>query len=114
MRERQRTDHSSEPARLGVLTRECQVRLLNCSVSGCLFETKHRLEVGAVASIRVVWNGRELVDDVQVVRCQSIAGAGGVYHVGAKFLWNHPLHSRALRGALRMPVQPQPSEGTAP
>jgi len=71
-----------------------------------LIETKSRLEIGAIASIRVVINGRELVDDLQIVRCQSIAGAGALYHVGAKFLWTHPLDDRALRGALHTAAQP--------
>jgi len=112
MRERQQLESSNVPEGLGVLTRECHVRVLNCSVSGCLIETNSRLEVGAIASVRVVINGRELVDDVQIVRCQSIAGAGALYQAGLKFLWTHPLDSRALRGALRMPLQP-PSEVSA-
>ena len=60
---------------LGVLTRERHVRLLNCSVSGCLLETKSRVPVGTIASIRVTIEGRELTDEVQIVRCQPIAGA---------------------------------------
>ena len=84
---------------LGVLTRERRVRLLNCSVTGCLIETNWRLQVGAIASIRVIIDGRELADDVQIVRCQPIAGAGDTYHVGAQFLWTQPLGTRSLRGA---------------
>ena len=45
---------------LGVLTRERHVRLLNCSVSGCLLETNCRFPVGVIASIRVTIEGREL------------------------------------------------------
>lgn len=86
---------------LGVLTRERQIRLLNCSVSGCLLETNCRLPVGATASIRVTIEGRELRDDVTVVRCQQIAGAGDTYHVGAQFLWTQPLVRESLRSALR-------------
>jgi len=89
------------PDQLGVLTRERQVRLLNCSVSGCLLETGCRLPVGAIASIRVSIEGRELSDDVQIVRCQPIAGAGETYHVGAQFLWTQPLDNQSLRSALR-------------
>jgi hypothetical protein len=87
---------------LGVLTRERQVRLLNCSVSGCLFETNCRLPIGAIASVRVIIDGREMTDDVQVMRCQPIAGAGETYHVGAHFLWTRPLGSESLRRALRV------------
>jgi hypothetical protein len=86
---------------LGVLTRERQVRLLNCSVSGCLLETNSRVPVGAIASIRIAIDGRELSDDVQIVRCQPIAGAGERYHVGAQFLWTQPLVKQSLRSALR-------------
>jgi hypothetical protein len=95
-------DGHDEQSQLGVLTRERPVRLLNCSVSGCLIETNWRLQIGAIASIRVVINGRELADDVQIVRCQPIAGAGDTFHVGAQFLWTRPLHGRSLRGAHRL------------
>jgi hypothetical protein len=88
---------------LGILTRERLVRLLNCSVSGCLIETSWRLQVGAIASIRVTIGGHEFADDVQIVRCQPIAGAGERFHVGAQFLWTQPLHTRSLRGAARNP-----------
>jgi hypothetical protein len=94
-------EDSTVVEQLGVLTREREVRLLNCSISGCLLETASRIDVGAIASIRVTLDGRELVDDVQIVRCQPIAGAGDRYHVGAQFLWTQPLHERCLRGALR-------------
>jgi PilZ domain-containing protein len=89
------------PDQLGVLTRERQIRLLNCSVSGCLLETSCRLPVGAIVSLRVTIEGRELTDDVQIVRCQPIAGAGETYHVGAEFLWTQPLDRQSLRSALR-------------
>jgi hypothetical protein len=93
------------PDQLGVLTRERHVRLLNCSVSGCLLETSCRLPVGATAIIRVTIEGRELSDEVQIVRCQPIAGAGDTYHVGAQFLWTLPLSRQSLRSALRASVR---------
>jgi hypothetical protein len=97
----QPTEDATLPEHLGVLTRERLVRVLNCSVSGCLIETNWRIQVGSIASIRVVIDGRELTDDVQVVRCQPIAGAGETFHVGAQFLWTRPLERGSLRGALR-------------
>jgi hypothetical protein len=89
------------PDQLGVMTRERQVRLLNCSVSGCLLETRCQIPVGATALIRVIIEGQELTDEVQIVRCQPIAGAGDTYHVGAQFLWTQPLSRQSLRRALR-------------
>lgn len=103
---------------LGVLTHERHVRLLNCSVSGCLLETNYQLPVGAIASIRVTIEGRELTDDVQLVRCQPIAGAGDTYHVGAQFLWTRPLVAQSLRSALRLArgesLTISVSDGTSP
>ena len=100
MRHDPSADPGSSAERLGVLTRVCQMRVLNCSVSGCLLETDRRFDIGAIASIRVVIDGRELVDDVQIVRCQPIAGAGSVYHIGAEFLWTSPPGARSIRAAL--------------
>ena len=94
---------------LGVLTREFHVRILNCSSSGCLVETNARIEVGTIGSLRLVIAGDEFVDDVMVVRCQSIEGAGSVYHVGAKFLWIDPPGRHTLRGAMRHGVGTQPA-----
>lgn len=99
---------SSADQQLGMLTRERRVRLVNCSVSGCLIETSWRLQVGAIASIRVTIDGRELDDDVQIVRCQPIAGAGERFYIGAQFLWTRPLHTRSLRGAARIPSPDAP------
>jgi hypothetical protein len=99
----QAADDSNVDEQLGVLTRERRVRLVNSSVSGCLIETNWRVPVGAIASIRVTIDGRELADDVQIVRCQPIAGAGDKFHLGAQFLWTRPLHNESLRGASRNP-----------
>jgi len=83
--------------RLGVATRELRVRVLNCSPSGCLLETDTRLDVGVTASLRVLIHGEEFCDDVAVVRCQLVEGAGALYQVGVRFLWTSPPSRRALR-----------------
>ena len=82
---------------IAVLTRDVQVRVVNCSLSGCLLETPTRMEPGTTGSLRMTIDGSEFTDDVQVVRCQLIEGAGALYQVGVRFLWTtHP-----NRGALR-------------
>ena len=43
---------------------------------------------------------RKYEDEVQVLRCQEIAGAGSVYHLGMQFLWTAPPHERSIRHAL--------------
>ena len=82
-----------------VLTRELHVRVINVSVSGCLVESHQRLDVGAVATLRVVLGGQEYTDDVQILRCQVIRG-GSVHHLGAQFLWTTPPHDRSIRHAV--------------
>jgi hypothetical protein len=86
---------------LGVLSKEFRVRVLNCSSSGCLVESSSRMEVGTVGTLRVILDGNELIEDVQVVRCQQIEGAGSMYHVGAQFLWTDSPDRRSLRRAMR-------------
>ncbi len=102
---------SERPAseRLGVLARDFQARMLNFSPSGCLLETNAPLEVGTVGTLRFVIDGREFADDLQVVRCQSIEGAGSLYQIGARFLWTMGASSRdSLRHALSLPPRERP------
>jgi hypothetical protein len=95
-----------------VLTRELQIRVVNCSLSGCLFETSTRLPVGTVAALTLRIDGHEFEDDVRVTRCDGIAGAGERYHIGAEFLWTALPSRRSLRFAMQqrlttpMGVQP--------
>ena len=86
---------------LGALTRELRVRVLDISGSGCLIESQRRLEVGAVATLRVHFGGEEYDDDIQVVRCQAIRGAGSLYHVAVRFLQTTPGHAGSVRHAVR-------------
>ena len=72
---------------LGVIGRDFQARLVNYSPSGCLFETNVRLAVGTIGTLTFTIDGRQLADDIQVVRCQPIEGAGSMFQVGARFLW---------------------------
>src|SRR4029078_10848061 len=72
--------------RVGVLARDFAIRSLNCSPTGCLLEMSSPIEVGTIGSLRLVIDGHECADHVQVVRCQSIEGAG-LFQVGVRFLW---------------------------
>ena len=89
--------------RLGLLAREFEARMVNYSASGCLLETNTRIEVGTVGTLRLVIDGRELTEDVQVVRCQPIEGAGSLFQVGARFLWPMAPGRNSLRLALGAP-----------
>jgi len=105
MIEREQTPASPRLDCVGVLTREFHVRILNYSPSGCLVETNARVDVGTIGSLRFVIDGSEFADDVQVVRCQPIEGAGALYHVGARFLWTVAPGKGTLRRALERPKE---------
>jgi hypothetical protein len=83
-------------AMLAVLTHQILVHILNCSSSGCLVEAHAQLESGVVGSLRLMIEGQELVDDLQVVRCQAIPGSSA-YQIGAEFLWTAPPTRQSLR-----------------
>ena len=96
------TDESlSGPVSLAVLTRELRIRVVNCSLSGVLFESTASLPVGTVAALTLWIGGHELTDDVRVVRCQAIAGAGQTYHIGAELLWTGIPGRHSLRLAMQ-------------
>lgn len=98
-------DYRNPPARsaesLGVLTRELRIRIVNCSLSGVLLEADAPLPVGTVAALTLSIGEQEFKDDVRVVRCQPIAGAGSLYHIGAELLWTCVPGSGSLRLALQ-------------
>jgi PilZ domain-containing protein len=95
--------------RLAALARDIQARILNYSPSGCLLETNVRLDVGTIGRVRFVIDGRELADDVQVMRCQAIEGAGSLYQVGARFLWTIAPGKGTVRHALGLTQTPAES-----
>jgi hypothetical protein len=105
MMERAESSAATSGDPVGVLTREFWARLLNFSPSGCLVETNMRVEVGTIGSLQFVFDGNEFVDDVQVVRCQQIEGAGSLYQVGARFLWTAAAGRGTLRSALEQSSQ---------
>jgi hypothetical protein len=91
---------------LGLLTREVSVRMINLSHSGCLVECSHQIEAGTVGTMRLTIDGREYVENVQVMRCRRIEGAGDTYHVGVRFVWTSLSRQRSLSRAIgRSPHQ---------
>lgn len=88
------------PDGVAILTREFRIRILDYSPSGCLIETNARVDVGTIGSLHFLIDGNEYVDDIQVVRCQAIEGAGSLYRVGARFLWTVSPGKGTLRRAL--------------
>jgi hypothetical protein len=86
--------------RLAVIAREFAVRLVNCSRAGCLFEADRAIDPGTVGTLSLVIDGHELADHILVVRCQPIAGAGPVHHIGARLLWVETPTAHTIRRGL--------------
>jgi hypothetical protein len=84
----------------GVVTRSVPVRVPNCSASGCLLETHLSLEAGTIGSIELWMGDENLFDEVRIVRCQGIQGAGALFHLGAEFLWTSAPARSSLRRAM--------------
>lgn len=91
----------AESSELIALATDIHVRVLNISGAGCLVETKRPLEIGSVATLRIQFAGGDFEDTVQIVRCQQITGAGGVFHLGANFLTTTPPSIESLRYLVR-------------
>lgn len=85
---------------VAVLGREVPVRLIDISGSGCLLESRSRLEKGTTGTLRVVYEAQEFSDDVRIIRCRAGEGAGNLYYVGAEFLWTTSPTERSLRRVL--------------
>ena len=82
------------------LVRDLVWRVLDISPSGCLIESRRRLDVGTVGRLHLKFGDETCVDDVEVVRCDAIEGVRSLYHVGARFLPTTPRHVGSIRHAV--------------
>jgi hypothetical protein len=97
------THESGSPA---VLMREHQMRIIDVSRSGCLIESRQRVEEGTVGRLRFKLGHEECSDDVEVVRCDPAVGLGQVvYHIGVRFLWTTPRQPGTIREAVQRHVE---------
>jgi hypothetical protein len=54
------------------------------------------MEKATIGSLRIVIDGQEFVDDIQVARCQAVQGSSS-YQIGVEFLWIVPPNGQSLR-----------------
>ena len=96
------THESGAPA---VLMREHLMRIVDVSRSGCLIESRQRVEVGTVGRLRLRLGDQECSDDIEVVRCDAVGLAQGTYHIGVRFLWTTPRNVGTIREAVTRHVE---------
>jgi Flp pilus assembly pilin Flp len=85
---------------LGVLARSIPARLVEISRSGCLLESRHRVDDGTVGELRLMVGGELLRDDVRVTRCVLVEGSGSSYLVGAEFVQTRRPGESSIRRAV--------------
>jgi pilus assembly protein Flp/PilA len=85
---------------LGVLARSIPARLVEISRSGCLLESRHRVDDGTVGELRLIVGGELLRDDVRVTRCVLVEGSGSSYLVGAEFVQTRRPGESSIRRAV--------------
>ena len=83
-----------------ILTRELSVRVLDISASGCLLETRRRMEVGTTGTLQLRLAGTDCTDDVEVVRCDAVKGVPSLYRIGVRLLWTPPRRAGSIRHAV--------------
>jgi hypothetical protein len=83
--------------RWAVPMREIPTRVIEVSRSGCLIESRSRIEVGTVGTLELQFGTEACEDHVMVVRCEAVPGAGAVYQVGMRFLWTTPPRAGSIR-----------------
>jgi PilZ domain-containing protein len=86
-----------------VLMREHLMQVVDISRSGCLIESRQRMQVGTVGRLRLRFGGEECHDDVEVVRCEAVRE--GLYQVGLRFLWTTPPLAGTIRDAVARHVE---------
>jgi hypothetical protein len=92
-------DHTATRA---VLIRDIPVCLLDVSLSGCLLESRTRLQTPVAGQLSVTVNGEPRVDDIRLSRCVFVEGSGVAYRAGAEFLWIELPGERSLRRVVRL------------
>jgi hypothetical protein len=89
-----------EPEVIGMLARNVPTRLLDISRTGCLLESRQRVEDGTVGELRLEVQRKVFVDDVRVTRCVLIEGSGSLYLVGAEFVQTRRPGEHSIRRAV--------------
>jgi len=88
------------PELSGMLARSVPTRLIDISRTGCLLESRHRVEDGTVGELQLQVERETFVDDVRVTRCVLVEGSGSIYRVGAEFVQTRRPGEHSIRRAI--------------
>ncbi len=93
-------DALDESEAIGLLARNVPTRLLDISRTGCLLESRQRIDIGTVGELRLEVQHLTYVDDVRVTRCVLMEGSSAIYLVGVEFVPTHRKGERSIRRAI--------------
>jgi hypothetical protein len=85
---------------LGVILTNTPLRAIEVSRTGCLLESRRRIEVGTTGELRLKIERRTYSEVVTVMRCQRLEGAAASYRLGVEFLRTRRPSSSSLRFAV--------------
>ena len=88
------------PEVTGMLARDVPTRLLDISRTGCLLESRMRVEEGTVGELQLQVQLETFVDDVRITRCVLVEGSGSIYRVGAEFVQTRRPGEHSIRRAI--------------
>ena len=98
-----RTNWSRKAGRdsvLGVILTNTPLRAIEISRTGCLLESRRRIEVGTTGELRLKIERRTYSEVVMVTRCQRLEGAAASYRLGVEFLRTRRPSPSSLRCAV--------------
>lgn len=84
----------------GMLGRDVPMRLIDISRTGCLLESRQRIEDGTVGELQLQVQRETFADDIRVTRCVLVEGSGSIYRVGAEFVQTRRPGERSIRRAI--------------
>jgi hypothetical protein len=84
----------------GMLAKSVPTRLIDISRTGCLLESRQRVEDGTVGELQLQVQREIFVDDVRVTRCVLVEGSGSIYRVGAEFVQTRRPGEHSIRRAI--------------
>ena len=86
--------HGDEHDLSGMLAREVPMRLIDISRTGCLLESRQRIEDGTVGELQLQVQRETFADDIRVTRCLLVEGSGKTesfdFRQGQTEVWLNP------------------------
>ena len=86
--------------------------MIDISRTGCLLESRQRVEDGTVGELQLQVQRETFIDDIRVTRCVLVEGSGSVYRVGAEFVQTHRPGEHSIRRAITVILRELATKGS--